>query len=1190
MVLLLVLAGLAIMMLLLVALLEGSAHQISGAENAAERTEERLLADSAVALVMGQIEQATTQTGHAWISQPGLLRVYDTTASRRPVKSYKLYSSSQMNDTSGTLGFLAGDLPADWASTPNLYTDLNAPVQAGLFAGKFYPILDPGAADAVEDVSFDAGHGVEMPVAWIYEMRDGTLGPASLGTAANPIVGRLAFWTDDETCKVNINTAGCGTVWETPRAHSTDDVAWSTRQPVAGDYACYPGHPATTTLETVFGPDNGGLTAAQLLGLTPRYPPGAGTPAKGDRLYASLDELCFGTGLGSTGGRMANPLTARQVDVARFVLTAHSDAPETTLLGEPRISIWPLSDSPDDATLTTPTDRAFRAAATVGARNYFFQRHDPLSPSLLPGDLPLFQELVARGAEELPGYGASFTQKYTGMMWPQLLLEIADFSRCLNAVDPAPAPFVSFAPGSAHNVGRAFVVPLEMNDPPGDPSAPLRGLGRCPTFSGLTLVFYVSGFGFKDKTYVDYDETPDADGRSWSTNFDPKATGNRWAQVINERVRAFVVPTTYQPGCAFPEVSDACTLEIDGLDQMKVVVNGETATGGFGFPASAVSRPLSDAAQVLPADRAWGGNEGPLAWRAAALDAGQPNGAAYPFAATTPLLVPLSGVSNPASAAPWSWTISFSALNLTVKISDLQGRLLQSCAVTLPAFTAPIPTVNGEFDHADGATPATSHADWTTRADALVTPSYYMSLRNRLLATQLSRPMLIQAGDISRGIEANTDLRVIAALKNVSSAFFGTHPGYASQALFAAHNLRFADGISAAFATGNNRLVSDAAYPSATLTATPVPDWRNGQTVTYSWSANAACGVPTTLGGNSGVVMANGAPGDWDTGLGVAPDGAQINLPDAGTSLEPSSAYFSLGGGQIGAATQRTPNAVVPSPVILGSLPAGIDPQNPGAASTWRTLLFCPYPAAGPLHPGAATPPDNLLLDQFWMPVVEPYPISTCLATAGKINLNNQIAPFTYLHRRTAFHALLHDLRIPAIPVAQAAAYKNGSAGAIASIWKTVDENATIAEIESRFAVNDNAYLTEGEICGVPLIPAGVTATDAALTAYWNNNGSAGHLTGDNLRELPYAQLYSRLTTRSNSYTVHVRVQTLRKITTDPRQNLWNEATDRVTGEWRGSYEIERYLDPSTLVAPTAAGQAVGPYHFRVVSSRRFAP
>src|SRR5271155_2689635 len=84
MVLIMALAALAVMTILLLALFQGAAHQIRGAQSDAARAREKMLADSAVALVIGQIEQASTQTNQAWISQPGLLRTYSTSAARTP--------------------------------------------------------------------------------------------------------------------------------------------------------------------------------------------------------------------------------------------------------------------------------------------------------------------------------------------------------------------------------------------------------------------------------------------------------------------------------------------------------------------------------------------------------------------------------------------------------------------------------------------------------------------------------------------------------------------------------------------------------------------------------------------------------------------------------------------------------------------------------------------------------------------------------------------------------------------------------------------------------------------------------------------------------------------------------------------------------------------------------------------------
>jgi uncharacterized protein (TIGR02600 family) len=463
-----------------------------------------------------------------------------------------------------------------------------------------------------------------------------------------------------------------------------------------------------------------------------------------------------------------------------------------------------------------------------------------------------------------------------------------------------------------------------------------------------------------------------------------------------------------------------------------------------------------------------------------------------------------------------------------------------------------------------------------------------MCLQNRLEATQGNRPLMIQPGDVTRTVEAATDLRVIAALPNVPASFFQPPPNYQSQAISQVHNFRFADGTSAYGAAGPNNLVRGANYPATPAPALTIVDWMTGPKQTKvqlpgSWFTNAACSAPT--GSNFVTMMpTQNINGDWDTGPGFASDGAMINLPDAGTSLDPKSAYFSLGAGQIGAPTRFSPNALVPSPVIFGSLPAGIDPVTPASSEPWRTLLFCPYPAGDTAHPGFATPPDHLVLDNFWMPVVEPYAIGGTMATAGKINLNDQIAPFTWLHRNTALHALLHDLRIPAIPLNMANPYKT-TGPPIDSIWHPVDEDATIAQIESRFATGD-AYIAESEICTVPLVPQGIAVGD--LDGFWNGAQGAGRLTGANLRELPYAQLYGRLTTRSNSYTVHVRVQVLQKLRHDPQQNVWKEGTDLVLGDWRGSYEVERYLDPAATAPVT--GQPLGPYRFRIVSSRRFAP
>ncbi len=145
-----------------------------------------------------------------------------------------------------------------------MFTDLNQAING------VYPIVDPGALNVVEGFSIDssnaavAGSGSQapMPVKWLYVLEDGKMvaGTGVSGTtvtvagasATNPIVGRVAFWTDDETSKVNVNTAGEGEFWDTPKSGSRDDMQFAANPPVKYEFQRTPGHPAMTSLSAVF--------------------------------------------------------------------------------------------------------------------------------------------------------------------------------------------------------------------------------------------------------------------------------------------------------------------------------------------------------------------------------------------------------------------------------------------------------------------------------------------------------------------------------------------------------------------------------------------------------------------------------------------------------------------------------------------------------------------------------------------------------------------------------------------------------------------------------------------------------------------------------------------------------------------------------------------------------------------------
>ena len=234
---------------------------------------------------------------------------------------YKLYSSENMRvkgddflpDKAGMKNEI--ETIKNWAKTPDTkrYVDLNEPVltpRADLSSGDKqvvdprYPIIDPRASFKSDESANTTGTpgivegfaattknlfetsktvtlagkpvpALPMPAQWLYVLRDGSImGPEAvaklgIGLETNPIVGRTAFWVDDESAKVNMNTASEGTYWDTPVVSTEQDsgnvssagavtstnssLSLAASQPARGEYQRYSGHPATTCLSPVLG-------------------------------------------------------------------------------------------------------------------------------------------------------------------------------------------------------------------------------------------------------------------------------------------------------------------------------------------------------------------------------------------------------------------------------------------------------------------------------------------------------------------------------------------------------------------------------------------------------------------------------------------------------------------------------------------------------------------------------------------------------------------------------------------------------------------------------------------------------------------------------------------------------------------------------------------------------------------------
>jgi hypothetical protein len=104
------------------------------------------------------------------------------------------------------------------------------------------------------------------------------------------------------------------------------------------------------------------------------------------------------------------------------------------------------------------------------------------------------------------------------------------------------------------------------------------------------------------------------------------------------------------------------------------------------------------------------------------------------------------------------------------------------------------------------------------------------------------------------------------------------------------------------------------------------------------------------------------------------------------------------------------------------------------------------------------------------------------------------------------------------------------------------------------------------------LIPEGLQWDEEgeAIRAFWDQH----RLSGDNTLERPYAGLYSRLTTRSNSFRLHYHIQTIAK-PEGSAPDRFHPESDRIVDERRGSKSIERRLNtqvPSHLNQRTSLG------------------
>ncbi|MFZ4775053.1 MAG: Verru_Chthon cassette protein A [Terrimicrobiaceae bacterium] len=1224
-----------------------------------------LLVSTVENLVQTQIRAATTlPASQAWVSQPGMIRVYSQDGTL--TNAYKLYSGQDLQVSGGNFtASLAKDIQLaatmDFTNKPALYVDLNQPA---IFQSEVhYPIADPRALGKVDGFLYNTSTNaptktynttgasttvpvIPMPVAWMYVLSDGQIiAPATSGSAVelpdssatNPVVGRIAFWVDDETCKLNINTAADGSYWDTPRAGAfgsqplsnptQSEMKLALYQPAQNEFQRYPGHPATTSLTPVLGYylsqldsslSNPDTMREKLIALSPRYVPGGSTGgsiaysgngtlgAKDQRFYESVDEYYFDPSRGVRSVAGASALSSA-LEQTRFFLSGSSRAPEVNLYNMPRVSLWPVNSQSGTGfrTVNDQLDLFCSSLGTSGSNIYAFMRSNPsaVNGELTGRNLILFNYLNTLVTLPFPGFGpTSFSQKYP-LDSEQIVTQSVDFIRCTNLVDqsmPTPSTFSPFtttlkiknAAGDIdylNSRGTGQVVPMS--------NGASRGFGRFPTISEAAII--VVGEKLNQTT-----------------------TSNTTTAAYQARAVLALELTSVAQGAGV--IIPNLQIQVEGLDGITMSLDGGTTYNPIGF-----NSPVTHIQGEVNGYALFGGTMGLASQK-------------QPASTTSPMGTP-PAVFISAPFAPDSTTDDFANIRLkkfsfrqtkpiVVKLLNNNGEQVQRFTFSFPDFTSNFPAPLLSASNTD----LSAASILKTGTNIYQTPffgSNNSTLDQRKQYDSFPRifpinddvvKSLVPMGPMpTGGTSVQGDIRLVAALEDVPSTVFVKNVNYDTQSNGgASHSLSSNCG---AFGRQYNdgrfgRLVKDVNLNLKQNGLTGTIDYGpplGVQTINYDNGLRAQpevvalCDIPQAV---NGVVNSLGKPGDFDTGISYLADGPWINKPDDGdikTTVGTRAAYFVGSQAQMANAALFSPNRQVASAVQLGSLPTGVKAGNP-----WQTLLFCPNPAAvttdaeafsSAVHAGFGSPGDHLLLDLFWMPVVEPWAVSDPLSTAGKVNLNQQMLPFVNITRDAALRGVLKNVKIPALPFAEAYAYKWLWAQPANKNYRyDVDQDKTVAEIAKK-AVNNGVYLSASEICNVFLIPKAGTGNPVAIPA--NLTGSniissfwtANRLTGDNLRERPYAVLYPRLTTKSNVFTVHYTVQSLKK-TPSSAVGYWDESRDLVLGEQRGAITLERYVDskdpefdlPAYDFAarisdanPPTLGRF---YKFRTIATRQFRP
>lgn len=357
--LIVVLAVVVLLSLTVVALTLAMRTERQASHYYVERARADLLVRDAIEQVRAKLQYSVNDTGRKWITNPGLILSTTSTFANTTNEVVELFSG-------------VGD-----ATLPS--TDILAPADLN---------REVYSQDSQPAIVSEASGAPLMNVGWVYVRKDGsreTNQTPDLNDAANPIIGRYAYWADDESARINLNTA-----W---KRQITNAVSTS--------------HPSQVSLKAI--PDLTDDSVDEIRAVANTFP------------FASSDDA-----------RRASPEIAAVLSDNRFFITHHSPSSDRNPWGDPKI------------VLTTqkkylPSD----IASLSDSRDYFLDilkqdNTDPgstvnISGSKLTYQLNRLKSILSRS--DWPYSSGSFQGKYGGTNSTQMALDLIEYVRAAESAN-----------------------------------------------------------------------------------------------------------------------------------------------------------------------------------------------------------------------------------------------------------------------------------------------------------------------------------------------------------------------------------------------------------------------------------------------------------------------------------------------------------------------------------------------------------------------------------------------------------------------------------------------------------------------------------------------------------------------------------------------------------------------------------